>query len=94
MHFAAFIKVDESVKKPKKYNKNNFIKTKVFLDYCLRHNLNKIIFSSTASVYGNKSKKIKEGDKLLPSNPYALSKKNCENFIMKKEIKKFLNTLY
>ena len=88
MHFAAFIKVDESVKKPKKYNKNNFIKTKVFLDYCLRHNLNKIIFSSTASVYGNKSKKIKEGDKLLPSNPYALSKKNCENFIMKKRNKK------
>ena len=30
MHFAAFIKVDESVKKPKKYNENNSIKQKFF----------------------------------------------------------------
>ncbi len=91
MHFAAFIKVDESVKKPNKYNKNNYIKTKVFLEYCLKNNLNKIIFSSTASVYGNKSKKIKEKDILSPSNPYALSKMKCEKFIMKKRNKKNFN---
>ncbi len=87
MHFAAYIKVDESVKKPKKYIQNNFTKTKIFLEYCLKNNLNKIIFSSTASVYGNKFKKIKEKDALLPSNPYALSKMKCENFIMKRRNK-------
>ena len=54
MHFAAFIKVDESVKKPAKYYNNNFKKTKIFLDYCINRGIDKIIFSSTAAVYGNK----------------------------------------
>ena len=85
IHFAAFIKVDESVKNPKKYYKNNFFKTKKFLEFCIKNNLNKIIFSSTASVYGNKNRKIKENDKLSPKNPYALSKLKCENFIKKKK---------
>ncbi len=81
MHFAAFIKVDESVKKPAKYYNNNFKKTKIFLDYCINRGIDKIIFSSTAAVYGNKKKKVTEKDKLSPSSPYALSKKKCEEFI-------------
>ena len=92
MNFVAYIKVDESLKKPEKYNKNNFAKTKVFLEYCLKNNLNKIIFSSSASVYGNKFKKIKEKDDLSPSNPYALSKMKCENFIMKKKCTRSFKT--
>ena len=82
MHFAAFVKVDESVKKPKKYFNNNYNKTKSFLNYCFEQGLNKIIFSSTASVYGNRKKKVKEKNKLLPDNPYALSKMKCEEFIL------------
>ncbi len=82
MHFAAFIKVDESVKKPKKYIYNNYNKTKTFINFCLKYNLNKIIFSSTASVYGNKLRKIREKDKLAPANPYAFSKMKCEKFII------------
>ena len=88
MHFAAFVKVDESVKKPKKYFYNNYIKTKSFLNYCFKQGLNKIIFSSTASVYGNKKKKVKEKNKLLPANPYALSKMKCEKFILNADHKK------
>ena len=34
MHLAAFVKVDESVKKPKKYLSNNYNKTKTFLNFC------------------------------------------------------------
>ena len=82
MHFAAFVKVDESVKKPKKYFSNNYNKTKSFLNCCFEQGLNKIIFSSTASVYGNRKKKVKEKNKLLPDNPYALSKMKCERFIL------------
>ncbi len=83
MHFAAFIKVDESVKKPAKYLKNNFKKTEIFLKCCFNHGIRNIIFSSTAAVYGNKKKKVTEKDKLSPNSPYALSKRKCEEFILK-----------
>jgi len=84
MHFAAFIKVGESVKKPNKYYSNNYKKTKIFLDACFDQGLNKIIFSSTAAIYGNKSYKVKENDKPSPKNPYATSKLKCEKLIIKK----------
>ena len=88
MHFAAYIKVDESVKKPKKYYVNNFDKTKIFFNSCIDYGITKIIFSSTAAVYGNKLYKVKEGDKLLPKSPYAISKLMCEKFIIKRSNQK------
>jgi UDP-glucose 4-epimerase len=82
MHFAGLIRVDESVKEPKKYNEYNYKKAKVFLDNCIKNNLKKIIFSSTASVYGNpKSLKVSENDQLNPLNPYAETKLNFENYL-------------
>ena len=85
MHFAGLVRVDESIKNPKKYKNVNFQKGKAFLKTCFQNNLNKIIFSSTASVYGNNgSKKINEKDKLDPMNPYAKSKLNLEKFIIEK----------
>ena len=56
IHFAGLIRVDESVEQPKRYNEFNFEKAKIFLDTCFKNNLEKIIFSSTASVYGNPKK--------------------------------------
>ena len=83
MHFAGLIRVDESVKKPKKYKKYNFDKSVIFLNTCLRNNLNKVIFSSTASVYGNsRKKKVSEKDKLDPLNPYASSKLKLEKHLI------------
>ena len=82
MHFAAFIKVDESVKKPSKYYRNNYDKTKTFLNFCIDRGISKIIFSSTAAVYGNKNKKVSEKDRLSPKSPYAKSKLNCEKYII------------
>lgn len=85
MHFAGLIRVDESVKEPEKYNNYNCEKTKIFLDMCFEGGLDKIIFSSTASVYGNPKKdKVSEDDELDPLNPYALSKLRVENFLINK----------
>ena len=66
MHFAGLIRVDESVKEPEKYNEFNFEKAKVFLNTCFNNGLKKIIFSSTASVYGNPVKdNVSENDDLI-----------------------------
>ena len=85
MHFAGLIRVDESVKDPKKYNEFNFEKGKIFLDTCFKNNLEKIIFSSTASVYGNPKKlNVSEEDDLNPLNPYAETKLKLENYLINK----------
>jgi len=82
MHFAGLIRVDESVKQPERYNDFNYLKAKIFLETCYKNGLNKIIFSSTASVYGNpKTQRVKETDPTDPLNPYASSKLELENFI-------------
>ena len=90
MHFAGVIKVDESLKNPNKYNFINYEKGKIFLNTCVKNNLNKIIFSSTASVYGNSKKKVSENSKLKPMNPYAKSKLKLENYLSRNsKLKKF-----
>ena len=82
MHFAGLIRVDESVKEPEKYREYNYTKAKTFLKTCFENNLKKIIFSSTAAIYGNPTKEIvSEEDPLEPLNPYASSKLELENFI-------------
>ena len=64
MHFAGLIRVDDSIKFPKKYDNYNYKKAKIFIETCFENNLKKIIFSSTASVYGNpKGKKVSEKNK-------------------------------
>ena len=85
MHFAGLIRVDESILYPEKYNNFNFEKGKIFLNICLKNQLDKVIFSSTASVYGNTiNEKVSESDPLDPLNPYALSKLKLENYILDK----------
>ncbi|WP_440634203.1 UDP-glucose 4-epimerase GalE [Candidatus Pelagibacter sp. HIMB1746] len=92
LHFAGLIRVDESVKFPKKYFLYNYNKSKDFIETCISHGLNKIIFSSTASVYGKpKSIEVRENDKLNPINPYAKSKLRFENYLIKKKKQGKLN---
>jgi len=82
MHFAGLIRVDESVAEPERYKEFNYSKAKIFLETCYENELKKVIFSSTAAVYGNpKAQKVKETDPTNPLNPYATSKLKLENFI-------------
>ena len=85
MHFAGLIRVDESVNEPEKYNEFNYKKAIIFLDTCFKNNLKKVIFSSTAAVYGNPDKfKVSENDNLNPLNPYAETKLKLENYLIEK----------
>ena len=83
MHFAGLVRVEESLKNPEKYNLYNFEKAKVFFNLCINSGLKKIIFSSTAGVYGKikERKKITEEDELHPSNPYSKSKHELEKYL-------------
>lgn len=92
MHFAGLIRVDESVKQPERYNEFNYEKAKIFLDICVKNNLKKIIFSSSASVYGNsENKRVSEVDTLNPLNPYAVTKLKFENFLINEKKKNKIN---
>ncbi len=84
MHFAGYTRIGESTKFPEKYYENNFEKPKKFFDVCINNNLNKFIFSSTGSVYGNVSmqKNIPEDYKKNPLNPYSDSKYKLENHLI------------
>lgn len=75
MHFAAYSLVAESMSKPLKYFDNNVGGMLSLLQAMARHNVDKLVFSSTAAVYGEpKSIPIVEDDPKDPTNPYGESK--------------------
>jgi UDP-glucose 4-epimerase len=75
MHLAAKISVGESVQKPKEYLENNYTGTLNLLEAMKAANCKKIVFSSTAAVYGSpKQIPIEENADLNPVNPYGESK--------------------
>ena len=79
MHFAALASVPESVKKPDLYHKNNVVGTKNLLYTMRKFRVNKLIFSSTAAVYGNaKETPITENHPCQPINPYGETKLTIE----------------
>ena len=83
LHFAGLIRVEESVKYPEKYIEYNYNKAKIFLDTCFKNDLSKVIFSSTAAIYGSPKKdRVIESDELNPLNPYANSKLMLENYLI------------
>lgn len=82
MHFAALISVEESVQKPKLYYQNNVIGTKNLVDAMLDHGARYLIFSSTASVYGDtRASVVQETQKPCPSNPYGQTKWMAEKML-------------
>jgi UDP-glucose 4-epimerase len=79
MHFAASIKVGESVQFPGKYYHNNFKNTVTLLDVMQQQQVKRIIFSSTAAIFGNpKYTPADEAHPKDPINPYGASKLMCE----------------
>ncbi len=82
MHFAAFIEVGESVREPIKYYWNNVASTINLLHVLSKHKVNKLIFSSSAAVYGNPDKvPIPETETIKPINPYGQSKAIIETIL-------------
>ena len=81
-HFAAEANVPDSVINPKKYYSTNIIQSINLLDNMLEHNINKIVFSSSAAVYGNPDySPIDELHSKQPINPYGYSKLIFENIM-------------
>ena len=82
IHFAALSQVGESVVNPQKYYINNIIGTLNLVNEMLKNDVKKIVFSSTAAVYGNPQKvPIDEKQPLAPINPYGKTKLIIENFL-------------
>ncbi len=82
MHFAGYKAVGESVSKPIMYYENNLLTTLNLSKLCVNHNVNKFIFSSSATVYGDNEVPFREEMTLLPTtNPYGESKVMCERIL-------------
>ncbi len=75
IHFAGFKAVGESVEKPLMYYRNNLDSTLSLLEVMNEYNCKKIVFSSSATVYGNPKKlPITEDFPLHTTNPYGTTK--------------------
>jgi len=82
LHFGAYSLVSESVKEPQKYFDNNVSGTLRLLEVMLENNCRKIIFSSTAAVFGNPEYlPIDELHRKEPINPYGKSKLMVESML-------------
>ena len=82
IHFAANSLVGESMEKPLKYFNNNVYGMQVLLEAMKRHGVDKIVFSSTAAVYGEpKRVPILEDDETNPTNTYGETKLTMEKMM-------------
>ncbi|MFC1767384.1 UDP-glucose 4-epimerase GalE [Candidatus Margulisiibacteriota bacterium] len=82
IHFAGFTSVGESVREPLKYFTNNVLSGINLLDSMIEVGADKMIFSSSAAVYGDPKRiPIKEEDELNPESPYGESKRLFEGFL-------------
>jgi UDP-glucose 4-epimerase len=82
IHFAGYKAVGESVKEPLKYYENNLYSTIVLCETMAEHGVKKIVFSSSATVYGQpKTLPIKETSALSTTNPYGTTKLMIENIL-------------
>ncbi len=82
IHFAGLKAVGESVAKPIEYYHNNITGTLILLDVMRNHNCKKIVFSSSATVYGNpKTVPIREDFPLSTTNPYGSTKLMIEQIL-------------
>ena len=82
IHFAASIVVPESMENPLKYYMNNTVNTTNVISQCVKHGVGKMIFSSTAAVYGDaKESPVRETTPTSPINPYGWTKLMSEQVI-------------
>ncbi len=83
IHMAGFIEVERSVREPLAFTINNVVNSVRLLEGMRQADVGKIVFSSSACVYGVPSRlPIREDDPLgVQSNPYGASKVSIESFV-------------
>ncbi|MGB9727195.1 MAG: NAD-dependent epimerase/dehydratase family protein [Nitrososphaeria archaeon] len=82
VHAAALIDVEESLKNPISYFENNVIGTAAISKACVDSNIERLIYISSAAVYGEPKKiPVKETHPRNPLSPYGLSKLFGENIV-------------
>jgi UDP-glucose 4-epimerase len=82
LHFAALIEAGESMLRPEIYFRNNTASTLALLEAILAHGPRRLVFSSTAAVYGEPEViPIKEDARLFPTNAYGESKLLVEQML-------------
>jgi UDP-glucose 4-epimerase len=82
IHFAGLKAVGESVVKPLSYYYNNIVSTIILAKTCLKYDVNRFVFSSSATVYGDNHVPFVENMDLLPTtNPYGETKKMSERIL-------------
>jgi len=82
LHFAALIEAGESMLHPEVFFRNNTASTLSLLEAMLAHGPRRLVFSSTAAVYGEpETVPIREDARLLPTNAYGESKLLVEQML-------------
>jgi len=80
VHLANSARIMPSWKEPAHYYTNNLIDTTTFFNTCQNAGVEKFLYFSSSSVYGNNGEEYQSEDHLLcPTNPYALSKMSAEH---------------
>ena len=87
-HLAADISIQYSIENPTESYKNNVVGTLNVLEVARVLGIKKVVFSSTAAIYGSTSEPCVETDRPDPLNPYSVSKLAGENLM------KMYNDLY
>lgn len=83
IHFAGYKAVGESVAKPIKYYRNNLVSTIVLAELCMQYGVKNIVFSSSATVYGEQESPLREDMQLFDTvNPYGETKAMNERILM------------
>ncbi len=82
IHLAALIQVGESMDKPGEYYKNNVNGTLCLLEAMKEHEIDKIVYSSSAAIFGlPKTEMIAEDHPKEPISPYGRTKWMCEQIL-------------
>ena len=82
VHFAGLKAVGESVEQPLAYYYNNIVSTMILAKACIKYGVNRFVFSSSATVYGDNQVPFVETMDLLPTtNPYGETKAMSERIL-------------
>lgn len=83
LHFAASIVVPDSVGQPLAYYENNLVNTLRLLQACAAHGVQRLVYSSSAAVYGQPDRNaVSEDDPVAPLSPYGWTKAMGERIIL------------